>query len=197
MKETDDFAIWSRTQGIESAPSIPLVQVEFYFPEIDDPRIIMAAINDFRGQFDLKGNEMVEELKQFRNQNTVVFHIVGKKTVVAPRDQLEKRLFFTSKKAVEGLNETEGMLEIGDGSPDDYYAWISSTPNDIKPSSEGGSIVRSERLVGFNLVDRCENLPNSRRGNRRGCYFHDFFANDVKLGAWAMRMALPFAQTAI
>ena len=84
------------------------------------------------------------------------------------------------------------MIELGDGSGDDVYAWISSAPNDIKPASEGGSVVRSERLYGFNLVGRCQNLPQSRRGNGKGCYFHDFFANDVKLGAWAMRMALPF-----
>lgn len=94
MKETEDMRLWSRTHGIDSAPAIPLVQVEFYFPEIDDPRIIMAAINDFRDQFDLKGNEILEELTQFKNHNTRCFYIIGKKTVVAPRDILEKRLFF-------------------------------------------------------------------------------------------------------
>lgn len=48
-------------------------------------------------------------------------------------------------------------------------------------------------MYGFNKIGRIADLPAHRRGNHTtGCYFHDFFVNDVKLGAWIAKMALPF-----
>lgn len=73
---------------------MPIIQLEYYFPDIDDPRILMTAMVDFRHEFDMKSNEKLEKLAQFRNSNTVCHYIVGKKTVVAPRDCIEKRIFF-------------------------------------------------------------------------------------------------------
>lgn len=52
------------------------------------------------------------------------------------------------------MDEEEAAIEMGTGSPDDCYAWLSSAPNDLVPEAEG-NIVRSERLYGFNLVGRC------------------------------------------
>lgn len=54
----------------------------------------MTAMVDFRHEFDMKGNTKLEELLNYRNSNTVCTHIIGKKTVVAPRDCIEKRIFF-------------------------------------------------------------------------------------------------------
>lgn len=77
------------------------------------------------------------------------------------------------------------------GSPDDCYSWLSSTPNDLL--TECDAAVRAERIYGFNFVGRVKNLPLSRRPtDERGCYVHNLFANDVKVGSWAMRMAMPF-----
>ena len=73
---------------------MPLVQVEYYFPNVEDPRILMTAMTDFRHEFDMWGNKMIEEMKQYRNSNTVCTHIISKKTVVAPREYIEKRIFF-------------------------------------------------------------------------------------------------------
>lgn len=196
MGSTKELRVWSRTRGLDFNSGLPLVQLEFYFPEIDDPRIIVAACNDFREEFDMKGNEQITELSQYRNDNTRVYHIVGKKTVVAPRECSEKRLFFQAKRAVQDLNETEALIELGEGSSDDVYAWISSPPNEICPEVAKGA-VRAERIFGFNKIGRCKDLPSSRRGNGKGCYIHDMFANDVKLGSWAMRMALPFMKTSL
>lgn len=94
------------------------------------------------------------------------------------------------------MGPLEAAAELGNGSPDDCYAWLSSTPNDLLP--EVDNIVRSERLYGFNLVGRCKDLPISRRpADQRGCYVHNLFANDVKVGSWAMRLALPFMTNAL
>lgn len=40
QKNTDEIRIWTRSKGLPMAPVFPLIQVEYYFPEIDDPRII-------------------------------------------------------------------------------------------------------------------------------------------------------------
>ena len=104
LKESDDHRMWARVQGIDAEPSIPLVQQEFHFPEIDDPRVILAALHDFRHQFDAEGNQSLDELVQFRNQNTVAYHIVGHRTIVSARDVIEKHFFFQASKAVEDLD---------------------------------------------------------------------------------------------
>lgn len=64
--------MWTRNKGIDAAPSIPLVQLELRFPDVDDPRVILVGLNEFRREFDLKDNPICEELTQFRNANTIV-----------------------------------------------------------------------------------------------------------------------------
>jgi hypothetical protein len=89
------------------------------------------------------------------------------------------------------MDSLDAATELGSGSPDDCYAWLTSTPNELVP--ETNNIIRSERLYGFNLVGRVKDLPLNRRpANESGCYVHNLFANDVKVNSWAMRLALPF-----
>lgn len=77
-KDDDDMRLWYRKKGLDSAPEVPLTQTEYYFPDIEDPALINAAIVHFRKEFDLVSNETIEELTEFRNDNTSVMHIVGK-----------------------------------------------------------------------------------------------------------------------
>ena len=133
QRDDDDMRLWYRKRGLDSAPDIPLVQVEYYFPEIDDPRLISIAIAHFRHKFDLVTNESVEELEQYRNGNSGVYHIVGKETIVAARDVIEKRLVFEALEATLGMNKEEAELEVGTGSRNDVYAWVSACPNEIRP----------------------------------------------------------------
>ena len=86
-----------RHEGLQFRSNVPLIQLEYYFPDIDDPRLLMTAMVDFRHEFDMKNNEKLEELVKYRNGNTVCHHIIGKKTVVAPRDCVEKRIFFQAQ----------------------------------------------------------------------------------------------------
>ena len=188
--------LWYRKRGLDSAPDIPLVQVEYYFPEIDDPRLISAAIAHFRHKFDLVTNESVEELEQYCNGNSGVYHIVGKETIVAARDVIEKRLVFEAFEVTLGMNKEDAELEIGTGSQNDVYAWVSACPNEIRPEREG--VVRAETLYGFNIMGHCENLPESRRSKHKtGCYLHSMSANNVGVGSWAFIMGLPFLTKAM
>ena len=50
---------------------LPIARAEFYFPDIEDPRILKAAMNEFKKNWDTK-SEVIEELKQFSNKNTMV-----------------------------------------------------------------------------------------------------------------------------
>lgn len=55
-----------------------------------------------------------------------------------------------------------------------------------------------ERHIGFDIIGRCENLPDHRRGKHTtGCYLHTMSANDAKISSWAFSMALPFMTKAI
>lgn len=56
---------------------LPIARVEFYFPQIEDPRILKAAMNEFKSEWDTK-SEVIEELKEFSNKNTMVQRTVRK-----------------------------------------------------------------------------------------------------------------------
>lgn len=173
QSNTDEIRIWTRTRGLQSAPDLPLIQVEYYFPDIEDPRILQAAILNFRHRFDINDKESVEEVEAFGNGNTVVHHMVGKPIVIAARDSVEKRLFFKAAEALTNMNENEMINELGSGDTDDFYAWVTDVPEKAHPPPEG--VVRIERLYGFNMISRIMNLPEVRRGQHtKGCYFHEF-----------------------
>ena len=40
---------------------LPIARAEFYFPNIEDPRILKAALSEFKGEWDSKC-ESIEEL---------------------------------------------------------------------------------------------------------------------------------------
>lgn len=101
--------------------------------------------------------------------------------VITPRDVLEKSFFFNASQAIAGLSDQELQIEMGMGTQEDFYCWVSSAPDEFcKPTS---ARVRSCRLLGFNMVGKCENLPEHRRKSS-GCYLHNLIANDIKIGFW-------------
>lgn len=46
------FRAWTRWKGTKAVPNFPIVRLEHYFPEIDDPQIIQLAMNEFSHEFD-------------------------------------------------------------------------------------------------------------------------------------------------
>ena len=44
-KETELVRVWSRSRGVDEWPDQPISRAHHFFPNVDDPRIIMAALN--------------------------------------------------------------------------------------------------------------------------------------------------------
>lgn len=191
QKDTDEIRIWTRKVGLPSAAHLPLFQVEYYFPHIDDPRILQATILDFRDRFDTDQKERIERLPTLENNNTAVHHIVCAATLVAARDSVEKRFYFHASDALENLTDEERAAELRNGSVDDFYAWCTDIPEELHMPPSG--VVRIERKYGFNMIGRIADLPQKRRGNHTtGCYFHNMTCMDLKINSWAYAMGVPF-----
>ena len=96
-----------------SAAHLPLFQVEYYFPDIDDPRILKATLLDFRDRFDTDKKERIERLPALENANTSVHHILcTSNAFVSARDSVEKRFFFLAADALEYLTDEERAAEL-------------------------------------------------------------------------------------
>lgn len=100
---------------------LPIARAEFYFPNIDDPRILKAALSDFKKEWDEK-SEIIEELKQYSNDNLMVQRTVRKPVMNTQRREfVEKRVFFNRSQAIS-MNQTgERDSTKTLGSKDDIY----------------------------------------------------------------------------
>ena len=45
-KKTDLIKVWTRARGSDISPSIATLRVEHYFPDVQDPEIILKALNE-------------------------------------------------------------------------------------------------------------------------------------------------------
>ena len=61
-KSTDLIKVWTNSNGSALNASLPSIKVEHTFPGIDDPSLILKAINEERGSWD-QSMDVVEELK--------------------------------------------------------------------------------------------------------------------------------------
>ena len=44
--------VWVRWTGCSVDPDYPIIRAEHYFPDIDDPRIILACYNELKHEWD-------------------------------------------------------------------------------------------------------------------------------------------------
>jgi len=149
--------VWTRWEGTKAAPSLPISRAEHYFPDIDDPRIILAALIDFNHEWD-DNVEKVVKLEEFRNTNTDCGLIEFKKVIgTSPREYLDKKFFFRTADALEQVEDTE--TEIGDGDPSDIYMWTTSAPDELHPTSQ--NTVRADSILGIMKIGKLgnRNLP--------------------------------------
>jgi len=63
--------IWTRWNGSEFNNKIPCMKCEYYFENVDDPSIIIAALLDFRMEWDTDIDQL-EELEEYRSENTAI-----------------------------------------------------------------------------------------------------------------------------
>lgn len=76
-KSTDLIKVWTNSNGTAINQNIPAMRVEHYFPNIDDPGLILQALNEWRPEWD-RSMSIIEELTQYRNANTQVHRLVNK-----------------------------------------------------------------------------------------------------------------------
>ena len=50
-------------------------------------------------------------------------YAISNRTVVDPREYVDKKIYFKTWQLVEGLNEDEKAKILGQGSMDDIYCW--------------------------------------------------------------------------
>ena len=154
-KQTSFIKVWTRWQGTKSLPNMPMMRIEHYFPEIDDPKIIQLALTEFRSEWDTDAKS-VEELPEFSNHCTYANDVVLKPLFNTSSRQLEeKRFFFSSQETIEMADDP--VVELADGHTDDIYEWFSSIPNELRPAAK--SHVRADTIFGINRYGKIANRP--------------------------------------
>jgi len=124
-KDTDFVKVWTCSNGSEYNNGIPLIRSQHYFEDIDDPLILVKALNEFRNFWD-DALESVTELPEYRNNNTIVVRNINKSVIgTKKRDCIDKKIFFKKGDYLD--------LPEDDVTKDDYYMWITSTPDEIFP----------------------------------------------------------------
>ena len=92
------------------------MRVEHYFPLIDDPDLILKALNDWRPEWD-NSMSIISELTEFRSSNTQVHRLVNKAVLgTQQREFIDKKFFFTAEDS-------------------SIYMWVTSAPDNVFPLS--------------------------------------------------------------
>ena len=79
-KEDPLIKVWNRFEGSEFNKNCPIIRCEHYFPDIDDPNQIFEGLIKYRQEWD-SANDVVEEIPEFTNKNTMIHRIVVKSVV--------------------------------------------------------------------------------------------------------------------
>ena len=95
VMEEDYMRIWLRSEGLSYNSDLPVMQVETYFPDVEDPAIIFAALLH-RKKFEADEFEEMEFLPHLGGDQIVVERSLSKKTVVAPREFINKKVYFSA-----------------------------------------------------------------------------------------------------
>lgn len=194
QKESDLVRVWTRSSGIDVNPDIPVARVDHFFPDVDDPRLILCALNDYRADWDGENYTTLDTLSEYTNANTQVQRLVSKgKFAIAGREFYDKKVFFSVRQAVLGLSGAERAKETKSCDLDDFYMLVTSVPDELVPPAPS-QVVRADTIFGFYVIGKCANLPDNRKPSRssRGCYIHGMQQADMKLNAWACRQLVGY-----
>lgn len=75
MKKNTKFAkVWIRWKGTEIDPDYPIIRAEHYFPDIDDPKIVIACLNEMKQEWD-QSQHSQDEVTEFRSKNCYIVSI--------------------------------------------------------------------------------------------------------------------------
>lgn len=182
--------VWTNTKLPTKASSIPILRVEHYFPDVDDPMLIFLAMNEYRQEWDSEAAS-ITDFVELANQNTYCKQIVLKPVLKSySRELLEKRFFFQSQRALD-MSEN-AQEELGTGFADDVYEYLTSMPDNVMEKNK--NYVRADTPLGMNRIGRMTNRPpktSNAMPENRGCYTCFVSQNDMKTGQAAFKLILP------
>lgn len=122
------------------SPSFPVINAEHLFPDLEDPILILKGLNEYRTEWD-RQKEAVEELTQYRKDNTVVYRLLNKSIAgVTRREEIDKRFWF---RLTDVVDDPSSIKE----EDNDYFMWISSPPDSYYPMDN--KYVRTCSLFGM------------------------------------------------
>ena len=99
-KDTDLCRVWTRAQGSEVNKAIPLARAEVYLPDVEDPRIIEAAVNRFRMDWDSNFSKY-ETLPEHAAPNSDVVVLASHDHyLIKAREFVDYRILFSLKTAI-------------------------------------------------------------------------------------------------
>ena len=62
QKNTDEFRLWTKKEGLTTAPHVPAIQFDYFFPDVEDPRVILATLLHYRHLIDNKTTSSITNL---------------------------------------------------------------------------------------------------------------------------------------
>ena len=126
-----NICIWTNDDGLPFNSDIPLMATEAYFPDIDDPAILFCANSaKHRSTWDSKRNKEIREMPRKCSKQISVEYACSNRTVVSPREYIEKFIYFEVRQLTDGLSHQEKMKIIGaSGSEGDIYCWHTHMPD--------------------------------------------------------------------
>ena len=171
-KSTKLARIHVRWRGSDVDPDYPIIRAEHFFPDVDDPRIILACINDFKKEWD-KSASIWHELEEFRSKNCFVVCVHQKSVLkTAVREMFDKKIIFTAQDALDEYEDPKAELDFG--SPDDIYMWVTEAPNELLEIKPGN--VRIHSHFGCTRIGRMSTRPYDPtmkdQPEVRGVYLH-------------------------
>lgn len=189
--------IWIKWTGSSIEPDYPIIRAEHFFPNVDDPRIIAACVNEFKNEWDQSATSW-DELTEFRTKNCFVVSIKQKSILkTTPREMFDKKIMFKAQDALDECDDQEKEKELGLGSPEDMYLWVSECADELLEMSP--DLVRINTILGISVIGTMKNKPAPTSPNQpenRGVFMHCVSQTDVKAGKWLNKVLVNIAALA-
>lgn len=182
--------MWTRSTGTNANPNMPMIRIEHYFPDVDDPLIVHLALNEYRHEWDNE-SKSITDMKEISNHCTYSKDIVLKPVFkTKSRQYVEKRFFFQCKEALEMSKNPH--KELGNGFEDDIYFWCSSLPSGFREVDPSNVLV--DQMFDINIIGKMANMPPKTSDDmpeNRGVYMSTIIQNDMKIGIWSLKLLAP------
>lgn len=97
--EEPEMRIWVCEDGLAIDPDIPIMVAETYFPDIDAPSTVFMALFH-RREWDKEVHRAMYDLSKFRSKQIRVEYACSNRTIVNPREYIDKFIYFEARQVV-------------------------------------------------------------------------------------------------